>query len=104
MMMGKLLPFQLGNARKIFILIFDNVILGSLLVEGDSLPKELKPFVSVALVFALVQVSSRIALELLLNSNEVLLGMRSYLGARSSLDVLLDSLPVFSINPQSCKL
>jgi hypothetical protein len=32
MMMGELLPFQLGDARKIFILIFDNVILGSLLV------------------------------------------------------------------------
>ena len=58
--------------------------------------EELKTFVCAALIFTLVQIHGIVSLQFLLNANEVLLCVGPYLSSRAGLDVILDSLPIFT--------
>ena len=84
------------HARDLIIVVLVGVVLHALLVELDCLSEQLEALVCVALVLALVEVCGRVALQLLLDSDEVLLRMGSDLGSGSRLHKFLHSLPVLA--------
>lgn len=61
------------HAGELLVVIFVGVFLNTLLVHCDGLPEQLETLVGVTLVFTLVEIYSRVSLQLLLDPDEVLL-------------------------------
>jgi len=99
-----LLAFEGVYAVDLLLVFVVGVVLDTLLVQGDSLAEELEALVGVALVLALIQIGGRVALQFLLDPDEVLLRVRANLSARPSLHVVLHPLPVFAVVLQSYQL
>jgi hypothetical protein len=63
------------HAGDFVVVVLVGVILHTVLVLLDSHPEHLEALICVALVLTLVEICSRVSLELLLDPNEVLLGV-----------------------------
>jgi len=93
----RLLALERVDAVDLLLFLVVGVVLDAFFVEGDRLAEELQPLVGVALVLTLIQIGSRVALQFLLDPDEVLLRVGPDLRARPSLHEVLHPLPVFAV-------